>query len=70
MLECYAGAKVLVKALRRAGPNPTRQKLRDALEGLRRVDIGGLQVNYGPDDHNGLEYTDLSIIGTEGKFRR
>lgn len=70
MLEGYAGAKVLVEGLRRAGANPTRQKLRDALEGMKRVDIGGLQVDYGPDDHTGLEYADLSIIGPDGKFRR
>jgi branched-chain amino acid transport system substrate-binding protein len=70
MLEGYAGAKVLVEGLRRAGPKPTRQKLRDALEGMRSVDIGGLQVNYGPDDHTGLDYADLSIIGPGGKFQR
>jgi len=70
MLEGYAGAKVLVEGLKRAGPNPTRQKVRDALENMRKVDIGGLEVNYGPADHTGLEYADLSIIGPDGKFRR
>ncbi len=70
MLEGYAGAKVLVEALRRAGPNPTRQKVRDALEAMQQVDIGGLVLSYGPEDHTGLEYTDLSIISVDGKFRR
>jgi ABC-type branched-subunit amino acid transport system substrate-binding protein len=70
MLEGFAGAKVLVEGLKRAGANPTRQKLRDALEAMRKVDIGGLEVNYGPADHTGLEYADLSIIGPDGKFRR
>ena len=70
MLEGYAGAKVLVEGLRRAGPNPTRQKLRDALEGMHQVNIGGLEVTYGPNRHTGLEYADLSIIGADGKFRR
>lgn len=70
MLEGYAGAKVLVEGLRRAGPNPTRQKLREALEGMRKVDIGGLEVSFGPQDHSGLDYVDLSIINADGKFRR
>jgi ABC-type branched-subunit amino acid transport system substrate-binding protein len=70
MLEGYAGAKVLVEGLRRAGPNPTRQKVRDALEGMNRYDLGGLEVSYGPRDHTGLEYSDLSIIGPNGKFQR
>lgn len=69
MLEGYAAAKVLVEALRRAGPNPTRAKLQAALEGLK-FDIGGLEVSYGPDDHTGLDFADLSIIGQDGKFKR
>jgi ABC-type branched-subunit amino acid transport system substrate-binding protein len=70
MLEGYAGAKVLVEGLRRAGANPTRVKLQQALEGLRKYDIGGLEVTYGPGDHSGLDFADLSIIGPDGKFRR
>jgi ABC-type branched-subunit amino acid transport system substrate-binding protein len=70
MLEGYAAAKVLVEGLRRAGPNPTRAKLQAALEGLKKFDIGGLEVSFGPDDHTGLDFADLSIIGQDGKFKR
>ena len=70
MLEGFAGAKVLVEGLRRAGKQPTREKLRDALESLHRYDIGGLEVSFSPASHTGLDYTDLSIIGTDGKFQR
>jgi branched-chain amino acid transport system substrate-binding protein len=70
MLEGYAGAKVLVEGLKRAGSNPTRQKLRDALEAMNKVNIGGLEVSFSPSDHSGLDYADLSIIGIDGKFRR
>ncbi|HEX5631699.1 MAG TPA: ABC transporter substrate-binding protein [Gemmatimonadales bacterium] len=70
MLEGFASAKVLVEGLRRAGPGPTRAKLQQALEGLRKFDLGGLEVTYGPNDHTGLDYADLSIIGPDGKFRR
>lgn len=70
MLEGYAAAKVLVEGLKRAGPNPTRAKLQAALEGMRNFDIGGLEVSYGPDDHTGLDFADLSIIGQDGKFKR
>jgi ABC-type branched-subunit amino acid transport system substrate-binding protein len=70
MLEGFAAAKVLVEGLRRAGPNPTRAKLLAALEGIKKFDIGGLEVSYGPDDHTGLDFADLSIIGADGKFKR
>jgi len=70
MLEGYAAAKVLMEGLRRAGPNPTRQKLLAALDNLKNFDIGGLEVSYAPDDHTGLDFADLSIIGQDGKFKR
>jgi branched-chain amino acid transport system substrate-binding protein len=70
MLEGFAAAKVLVEGLRRAGPKPTREKLQVALEGIRKYDLGGLEVNFSADDHTGLDFADLSIIGTDGKFRR
>jgi ABC-type branched-subunit amino acid transport system substrate-binding protein len=70
MLEGFAAAKVLVEGLRRAGPKPTREKIQAALEGIRKFDIGGLEVNYSTEDHTGLDFADLSIIGTDGKFRR
>ncbi len=70
MLEGFAAAKVLVEALRRAGPKPTRDKIQTALEGIRKLDLGGLEISYGPDDHTGLDFSDLSIIGTDGKFKR
>lgn len=70
MLEGFAGAKVLVEGLRRAGKQPTREKLRDALESLHRYDIGGLEVSFSPTSHTGLDYTDLSIIASDGKFQR
>lgn len=70
MLEGFAAAKVLVEGLRRAGPKPTREKIQAALEGIRKLDLGGLEVNYSPEDHTGLDFADLSIIGTDGKFMR
>jgi len=70
MLEGFAGAKVLTEGLRRAGKQPTRAKLRDALEALHRYDIGGLEVSFSASSHTGLDYTDLSIIGSDGKFTR
>ena len=70
MLEGFAAARVLVEALRRAGPAPTREKLQTALEGLKKFNIGGLEITFSPSDHTGLDFADLSIIGGDGKFKR
>jgi len=69
-LEGFASAKVLVEGLRRAGKDTTRAGLKKALETFNRVNIGGLELSYSPTNHTGLDYADLSIIGTDGKFRR
>lgn len=70
MIEGFAAAKVLVEGLRRAGPKPTPSGLRDALESMQKFDLGGLDVSYTPTDHSGLDFADLSIIGSDGKFMR
>jgi branched-chain amino acid transport system substrate-binding protein len=70
MLEGFAAAKVLVEGLRRAGRNPTSDRLTMALNSMSRYDLGGLVVSYSVTDHTGLDFADLSIIGRDGKFRR
>jgi branched-chain amino acid transport system substrate-binding protein len=55
-LEGFVNAKVVVEALRRAGPNPTRASLRAGLESLRGFDLGiGAPLEFGPQRHQGLD---------------
>lgn len=70
MLEGFAAAKVLVEGLRRAGDKPTRARVHAALETFSKFDIGGLEVNFSAKDHSGLDFADLSIITSDGRFRR
>ncbi|MGQ3054833.1 MAG: ABC transporter substrate-binding protein [Roseateles sp.] len=70
VVEGYVSAKVLVEGLKRAGKQPTRQSLRDAMENMVRFDVGGIEVGYNAKDHSGLDYVDLAIIDQSGKFRR
>ena len=67
-MEGYAGAKVLVEGLKRAGKNPTRASLIAALEGIKDLDLGGVTITYGPADHTGAEYVELSIVDAHGEF--
>ena len=70
MVEGFVSAKVLVEALRRAGPKPDRARLHTALESLKKLDLGGLELSYSSSDHTGLDFADLSIIGSDGRFKR
>ena len=69
-LEGFLSAKVMVEGLRRAGRNPTREGLVDALEKMNDVDLGGFFISYSPKNRAGSKFVDLTIIGREGKFLR
>jgi branched-chain amino acid transport system substrate-binding protein len=69
-LEGYLTAKVFAEGLRRAGRNLTRDSLISGLESMREVNLGGFMVNYGPHNHMGSSFTDLTIVGRGGKFIR
>jgi branched-chain amino acid transport system substrate-binding protein len=70
MLEGFAAAKVMVEALRRAGADPTRAKVQAALENMKKFDLGGLTINYSPDDHTGLAFSELSVVDANMQFKR
>ena len=70
MVEGFVSAKVLVEGIRRAGPKPDRAKLHAGLESIRKWDLGGMELSYSATDHSGLDFSDLSIIGSDGRFRR
>ncbi len=69
-MEGFLAAKVLTEGLRRAGKGLSRESLVTALESLKDYNMGGFSVTYGPKDHQGSSYTDLTIIGRGGKFVR
>lgn len=70
MVEGFVSAKVLVEGIRRAGPKPDRAKLHAGLESIRKWDLGGMELSYSATDHSGLDFSDLSIIGSDGRFKR
>jgi branched-chain amino acid transport system substrate-binding protein len=68
-LESYIAAKVLVEGLRRAGAQPTRERLLTALDSVSNYDVGGYLVSFSPSNHNGSSFVSLSILGRDLAFR-
>lgn len=69
-MEGFVSAKVMVEGLRRAGRNLTREGFVKAMESMQRTDFGGIMVTFGPDDHTGSEFVELTMIGRDGRFVR
>jgi ABC-type branched-subunit amino acid transport system substrate-binding protein len=66
--EEFLGAKVLVEALRRAGPNPTRASVMKALESLNPYDLGGISVAFSKENRVGSRFVEVTVISSSGKL--
>jgi ABC-type branched-subunit amino acid transport system substrate-binding protein len=67
-LEGFLDAKAFVAALRRAGPNPTRESLVEAFESGEPIDVGmGVPLKYSRGNHLGSRKVWLTVI-RRGKF--
>lgn len=69
-LEGFVSAKVLVEGLKRAGPSPSPESLKKAFENFKSLDLGGIFVRYGAADHQGLTFSELSMVRKDGAFIR
>jgi branched-chain amino acid transport system substrate-binding protein len=66
-IEAYAMARIMVDALRKAGKDPTREKLLAALEGTN-TDLGGFRVAFSPTNRQGSRFVELTVVGSGGKI--
>jgi branched-chain amino acid transport system substrate-binding protein len=60
--EGCLSARLMVAALERAGKEPTRQGLIDALDGMRALDLGGITVSLSRDNHQAMSQVFLTQI--------
>jgi len=67
-MESFIAAKVMVEALRKAGPKPTREAFMAQLDGMKAYDVGGYVVSFAPNNHNGSSFVELTVIGRDLKF--
>ena len=67
-LESFIAAKVMVEAIRRAGPRPTRDAFMRELDNMKGYDVGGYVIGFAPNNHNGSSFVELTVIGRDLKF--
>lgn len=69
-LEGYVAANVLVQALKRAGPQLDTEKLVDALESMRNLDMGlGTSLNFGRGEHQASHKVWGTALDETGKYQ-
>lgn len=68
-LEGYINTRVMAEALQRSGRSADREKLRQAVAGIRNFDLGGFQIDYsGTAARVGSRYVDLGILSGDGRI--
>ncbi len=67
-LEGYLTGRLAIEALEAAGPQLTREGFLTALNGLRSVGFGGVMMQFGPGDNQGMDNVFLTRITKDGGF--
>lgn len=65
--EGFINARLMLKALERAGSNPTAASVLDAMRRLGRVDLGGHVIDFSRG-HVGSRFVDLTMMRGDGTF--
>lgn len=66
--EGWVNGQVLIEGLKRTNGEFRRDRLRTALAGMRRLDLGEFVLGYGPQaPYVASQFIDLAILGSDGK---
>jgi branched-chain amino acid transport system substrate-binding protein len=68
--EAFLNAKAMTEGMRRAGRDLTRPRFVAALEGMKQVNLGGFEVGFSKNSHQGSRFVELTIIGPGEKFTK
>lgn len=69
-MEGFVAAKLFTEVLRRAGRGLTREGFLATLDGLQKIDLGGFQLEFGPNQRVGSRFVELTLLTEDGRVRR
>ncbi len=69
-LEGFIAAKTFAEALRRTGRELSRERFIAAAESIRDWNLGVMSLDFGPKDHIGSKFVELTLLSEDGKVIR
>lgn len=66
--EIYLNTRLLVEAIKLAGPNPTPEKVTQALTTMHNYRLGGYPIDFTETNRRGSSYLDIGVIGYNGRL--
>ncbi len=67
-LEGYLNIRLLVEAIKVAGPHPTGEKVMQALASMHDYRIGGFPIDFSASKRTGSNYLDIAVVGRDGRL--
>lgn len=68
-LEGYMVGRLMIKALKEQKGELTRDSLLAAINQVGTFDLGGVKLEYGASDNQGMDKVFMSVINSDGTFR-
>ena len=68
-MEGFVAAKAFTEGVRRAGQNLSREGFIDAVTSIKKFDLGGYQLDFGPRQHVGSTFVEMTLLTKDGKVR-
>jgi len=66
--ESCIAAQALVAALKKAGPQPTREGILQAMASVGRLELGGYTLQFSPTRHHGSSWVELTMLSRGNRF--
>lgn len=66
--ECYLNIRLVVEAIKIAGPQPTSEKIMQALASMKNYRVGGFPIDFSGGQRTGSNYLDIAVIGPNAKL--
>jgi ABC-type branched-subunit amino acid transport system substrate-binding protein len=68
-MEGFVAAKTFAEGLKRVGRNLNREAFVDAVSGMKSFNLGGFQLDFGPRQHVGSRFVEMTLLTEDGKVR-
>ncbi|HJV86469.1 MAG TPA: ABC transporter substrate-binding protein [Noviherbaspirillum sp.] len=67
-LEGYLNIRLVVEAIKAAGPNPSGDKVMQALAAMRDFRLGGYPIDFSGSKRTGSNYLDIAVVGRDARL--
>jgi len=66
--ESFVNLKLVLEAIRLAGPNPTAASVTQSLKSMHHFQLGGLPIDFSETNRSGSNFLDIAVVGRNARL--